>query len=183
VNVICFGDDSAWADTQEITVGADLSYLATPLTVDLTDTLTIDLSEVSSPVFALDLTPTVDYAISDLSSAGVEVAVEVADLTDFTNTLSITPHGYITYGVAEVPVTLGADVYYFFEDGEQAENPIAFMVDVSYKFNDYVSAGVHAGNETWKYDACGFGVPVKVDGANPLTDIHWNLSLSGELEF
>jgi hypothetical protein len=181
VNVLCYGDDSAWADTQEVTVGADLSYLATPITVDLTDKFTIDLLE-DDPVYSLDLTPTVDYAISDLSSAGVEVPVEVADLTDFTNTLSITPHGYLTYGVAEVPITLKANVYYFFEDGEQAENPIAYMANVSYKFNDYVSAGVHVGNETWKYDDC-FGSPIEVNGADPLTDVHWNLSLSGELEF
>jgi hypothetical protein len=56
------------------------------------------------------------------------------------------------------------------------------MANVSYKFNDYVSAGVHVGNETWKYDDC-FGSPIEVNGADPLTDVHWNLSLSGELEF
>jgi len=174
--VIYYGDDSAWADTQEVTAGVDLSYLATPITVDLTDTLAIDLSEVSSPVFALDLTAAVDYAISDLSSAGVEVPVEVADLTDFASTLSITPHGYLTYGVAEVPVTLGADVYYFFEDGEQAENAIAYMANVSYAFNDYMSAGAHVGNET--LDVYG-----NVNGADTLADLHWYLYLKAEFEF
>ncbi len=174
--VIYYGDDSAWADTQEVKAGVDVSYLATPMTVDLTDTLTIDLSEVSSPVFALDLTPTVEYAISDLSVAGIEVPVEVADLTEFASTLSMTPHGYITYGMAEVPVTLGADVYYFFEDGEQVDNPIAYTANVSYALNDYMSAGAHLGNEV--LDAYGYLV-----GAAELTELHWYLYLKAEFEF
>jgi hypothetical protein len=165
----------SWADTQEVTAGVDLSYLLAPLTVDLTDTLTIDLLE-ATPVYSLALTPTVEYAISELSVAGVEVPVEVADLTDFASTLSITPHGYITYGVAEVPVTLSADVYYFFEDGEQVENPIAYIANVSYAFNDYMSAGAHLGNET--LDVYG-----NVIGADTLADLHWYLYLKAEFEF
>ncbi|ABX30805.1 hypothetical protein Pmob_0056 [Petrotoga mobilis SJ95] len=165
----------SWADTQEVTAGVDLSYLLDPLTVDLTDTLTIDFLE-ATPVYSLALTPTVEYAISELSVAGVEVPVTIADLTDFASTLSITPHGYITYGVAEVPVTLGADVYYFFEDGEQAENPIAYIANVSYAFNDYMSAGAHLGNET--LDVYG-----NVIGADTLADLHWYLYLKAEFKF
>ncbi|POZ93681.1 hypothetical protein [Petrotoga halophila] len=175
-----YGNDAdgavSWADTQEVTAGVDLSYLATPLTVDLTDTLAIDLSEVSSPVFALDLTPTVEYAISDKSLAGVEVPVAIADLTDFASTLSIIPHGYLTYGVAEVPVTLGADVYYFFEDGEQAENPIAYMGEVSYDLTDNMTAGAHLGNEVLDADG-------NLVGAAALADLHWYLYLKAEFEF
>jgi hypothetical protein len=173
--VIYYGDDSAWADTQEVTVGADLSYLATPITVDLTDTLTIDLLE-ATPVYSLALTPVVDYTISDLSSAGVKVPVTIADLTKAASTLSITPHGYLTYGVAEVPVTLGADVYYFFKNGEQAANPIAYIANVSYAFTDNVSAGAHLGNET--LDVYG-----NVIGADTLADLHWYLYLKAEFEF
>jgi len=165
----------SWDDTQAITAGVDLSYLATPITVDLTDTLTMDLLE-ATPVYSLALTPTVDYAISDLSSAGVEVPVEVADLTEFASTLSITPHGYLTYGVTEVPVTLGADVYYFFEDGEQAENPIAYMGEVSYDFSDNISAGAHLGNEVLDADG-------NLVGAAALADLHWYLYLKAEFEF
>jgi len=174
-----FGNDTdktiSWNNTQEVTAGVDLSYLAAPLTVELTDTFTIDLLE-ATPVYSMALTPTVEYAISDLSVAGVEVPVEVADLTDFASTLSITPHGYLTYGMPEVPVTLGADVYYFFEDGEQAKNPIAYMAEVSYALNDYMTAGAHLGNETW--DAYG-----NVIGANELSDLHWYLYLKAEFEF
>ncbi|RLL83261.1 hypothetical protein CN13_00355 [Petrotoga sp. HKA.pet.4.5] len=169
------GADFSVADTQAVTAGADLSYLADPLTVDLTDTLTINLLE-ATPVYSLALTPAVDYAISDLSSAGVEVPVTIADLTDFASTLSITPHGYLTYGVTEVPVTLGADVYYFFEDGEQAANPIAYIANVSYAFTDNVSAGAHLGNETLDADG-------NLVGAAELTDLHWYLYLKAEFEF
>jgi hypothetical protein len=170
------GADFSVADTQAVTAGVDLSYLATPITVDLTDALTIDLSEIATPVFSLALTPTVEYAISDLSVAGVEVPVEVADLTDFASTLSITPHGYLTYGVAEVPVTLGADVYYFFKNGEQAKNPIAYMGEVSYALNDYMTAGAHLGNETLDVDS-------NVIGADTLADLHWYLYFKAEFEF
>jgi len=167
------GADFSVADTQTVTAGVDLSYLAAPLTVELTDTFTIDLLE-ATPVYSMALSPTVEYAISDLSVAGVEVPVEVADLTDFASTLSITPHGYLTYGVAEVPVTLGADVYYFFEDGEQAANPIAYMGEVSYALNDYMTAGAHLGNEVWDDG------PV---GAYELSDLHWYLYFKAEFEF
>ncbi|PNR95136.1 hypothetical protein [Petrotoga olearia] len=165
----------SWPDTQKVTAGVDLSYLEAPLTVKLTDTFTIDLLE-ATPVYSMSLTPSVEYAISDLSFAGVEVPVKVADLTDFASTLSITPHGYLTYGMAEVPVTLKADVYYFFKDGEQEENPIAYMGEVSYAFSENVSAGAHLGNETW--DAYG-----NVNGANELSDLHWYLYLKAEFEF
>ncbi|POZ91854.1 hypothetical protein [Petrotoga sp. SL27] len=163
------------ADKQEVTAGVDVSYLAAPLTVDLTDKLTINLLD-ATPVYSLALTPTVEYAISDLSVVGVEVPVEVADLTDFASTLSITPHGYLTYGVAEVPVTLAADVYYFFEDGEPEENPIAYIANVSYAINDYISAGAHLGNET--LDVYG-----NVNGADTLADLHWYLYLKAQFKF
>jgi len=164
-----------WADTQKVTAGVDLSYLATPITVGLDDTFTMNFLE-ATPIYSLNLTPSVEYAISEESFVGVEVPVEIADLTDFASTLSITPHGYFTYVLMDVPVTLGADLYYFFEDGEQAENSIAYIANVTYDFTDYMSAGAHLGNENLDADD-------NVIGADTLADLHWYLFLKAEFDF
>ncbi|PNR89338.1 hypothetical protein X925_03720 [Petrotoga sp. 9T1HF07.CasAA.8.2] len=163
------------ADKQEITAGADLSYLATPITVELTDTFTIDMLE-EDPVYLLDLMAAVDYAISDKSSAGVEVPVSFEDLTN-EGTITVEPHGYVEYVVPDTKVTLAADVYYFFDNKDESDdNKLAYMGEVSYKYNDYVSAGAHLGNEE-------LNLAGKVIGADPLTDLHWYLYLKAEFKF
>jgi hypothetical protein len=165
----------SWADAQEITAGVDLSYLATPITVDLTDTLTINMLE-EDPVYLLDLTPTVEYAISELSVAGVEVPVSFLDLTN-EGTITVEPHGYVEYVVPDTKVTLAADVYYFYDNKDESEdNKLAYMGEVSYDFSDNVSAGAHLGNEVLDADG-------NLVGAAELTDLHWYLYLKAEFEF
>lgn len=165
----------SWADAQEITAGVDLSYLATPITVDLTDTLTINMLE-EDPVYLLDLTPTVEYAISELSVAGVEVPVSFLDLTN-EGTITVEPHGYVEYVVPDTKVTLAADVYYFYDNKDESEdNKLAYMGEVTYDLNDYMSAGAHLGNEVLDADG-------NLVGAAELTDLHWYLYLKAEFEF
>ncbi|MGY4686250.1 hypothetical protein X927_04860 [Petrotoga mexicana DSM 14811] len=168
--------DVSWADTQEVTAGVDLSYLATPITVELTDTFTIDMLE-EDPVYLLDLTPSVEYAISDKSSAGVEVPVSFLDLTN-EGTITVEPHGYVEYAVPDTKVTLAGDVYYFYDNKDESEdNKLAYMGEVTYNFSENVSAGAHLGNEVWDDDE------EEVIGANELADLHWYLYLKAEFEF
>lgn len=162
-------------DTRSVTAGADVEYAAGPLTVELTDTLTINLLG-EDPVYSLDLTPTVEYALTDSSLVGVTVPVSIEDLTHAATTLDITPHGYITYELEDYSVTINGDVYFFFEDGEVAENSIAYLTTLSYAVNDYMKAGFHAGNE--RLDADG-----NVVGADTLADLHWYLFFKTEFEF
>jgi hypothetical protein len=170
---VAAGKSFSVADTQSVTAGADVKYAADPLTVELTDTLTINLLD---DVYSLDLTPTVEYALTDSSLVGVSVPVSIKDLTDAATTLYITPHGYITYVLEDYSVTIDGDVYFFFEKGEVAENSIAYLTTLSYAVNDYMKAGFHAGNETLDADG-------NVDGADTLADLHWYLFFKTEFEF
>jgi len=160
-------------DTQSVTAGADLKYAADSLTVELTDTLTINLLD---DLYSLNLTPTVEYALTDSSLVGVSVPVSIKDLTDAATTLSITPHGYITYVLEDYSVTIDGDVYYFFENGKARANSIAYLTTLSYAVNDYMEAGFHAGNENLDVDG-------NVVGADTLADLHWYLFFKTEFEF
>ncbi|KUK16039.1 MAG: Uncharacterized protein XD53_0541 [Petrotoga mobilis] len=165
----------SWPDTQKVTAGVDLSYLAAPLTVELTDTFTIDLLE-EDPVYSLDLTPSIEYAISEKSFVGLEVPVSFSDLAN-EGPITVEPHGYGVYAVQNTTITLAGDVYYFYDNKDESDdNKLAYMGEVSYAFSENVSAGVHLGNETW--DAYG-----NVNGANELSDLHWYLYLKAEFEF
>jgi len=173
-------EDIDWADAQELTTGIDVSYLATPITVELTDTFTIDLLDEDYTLYSLDLTPSVEYAISDLSVAGVEVPVSFEDLTGETTdkgTVTVEPHGYVEYAVPDTKITLAGDVYYFYDNKDESEdNKLAYMGEVTYDLNDYISAGAHLGNEERNDDD-------EVIGANELADLHWYLYLKAEFEF
>lgn len=165
----------SWPDTQKVTAGVDLSYLAAPLTVELTDTFTIDLLE-EDPVYSLDLTPLIEYAISEKSLVGLEVPVSFSDLAN-EGPITVEPHGYLVYAVPNTTITLAGDVYYFYDNKDESDdNKLAYMGEVSYAFSENVSAGAHLGNETW--DAYG-----NVNGANELSDLHWYLYLKAEFEF